>query len=293
MGLDFSAFARVAGAAGAGWGRGQVLAEEQSYKRKREEEERQREIRHTALREELLQLELTEKRRLAAVAPDREHLQQQEIQADIDQKQARAMAALPDLQAPDQLPGEARTVTGEELKPWYQKAGFATADEYWAKQQKSQDLRRSGQAKGRGTSATKPSTWQKEIEAIAEASKGDQAAMHREINNNPSLFALRTKGEIRDYHIQAAASKARKGAMGTSKGSGIDAVDRYGTPVNGPLAKVVAAETATVSPQEESVDESRPIKFPSESPEQWVARMIRNGVPRDSALAYARQQGMR
>jgi hypothetical protein len=121
--------------------------------------------------------------------------------------------------------------------------------------------------------------WQKRLDLMAESTRGDLFQMHQQINNDPELYQLRANRTIRDYHIGAAAAKARKANL---------SVEKHEIKQDAPAPeqpKYGETETGAVMPY-------RYRKFPSESAEVWVGRMKKEGLDPDTIAEYAEFQNL-
>jgi hypothetical protein len=225
--------------------KGIAIGEAETYRRRQEEKEAEREARLQALRETLLQ---NEEKRAAEMHP----LQMQT-------ERAQALKALPTFAEPPETLGDGLTsrdrLEMEEIESRIRENN-AQADYYGRRPS-------SGGAGGR---AVRPE-WERKLSAIADATRGDLGAMHRAINEDPELFQLRASGQIRDYHVGAASSKARKTYRTDEPTEGEPAGDQTGLPARFQM-------------------------FSSESPTRWVMRLKRMGVPPQQIEQYAQRLGI-
>lgn len=261
MALNFGVLGQVLAPAAAGYLRGQGSAEAEAYKRQREEEERQRQIRQDALRETLIRSQIAEQQF------QNEHAQEV-LDADLEGKRFQMFKDLPTLYPPAQLPGEPSYINpGDELDRENTRAQIEVR-----RAQAALDRRRAAEV---GKKDAKGPEFQKALDAIAEETGGDLAAMHRKINEDPELYRLRANRTIKDYHVGAAASKARKRAAAEAR---------------------AAATNARLNPEPGNVNASKVPpkfwKFPNETTEAWVARMHRLGVNSTTVLQYGKAQGI-
>lgn len=109
MAFNFGTLGQVLTPAFAGRAKGQAIAESEAYKRQQEAEERDRQIRETALREQLLR-----------AADDRD---QRRLELDEERTQFQKFKDLPTLYAPTEATGEATYVEPGEQPEW-RKQGY-------------------------------------------------------------------------------------------------------------------------------------------------------------------------
>ena len=270
MGIDLGILGQVASRGLGGYYRGRNLAEQLRAEREAEEEKRKRQAEEHALRMLILQQEREGNEFEATQRPIEAQRKQEEHEGKLRRDTFETYEALPKLRAPSSLPGEPYESDDDPLEDEERRSRIdenrAQAEYYRARRGQV------GKAQPRGpkgpTDAQKRTAWQKDLDAIASAAGGDLGRMHMMINDDPNLFKLRGDRTIRDYHVAAAAAKARKAAK---SGSGSDGFA-----------------------PESGGDElpARHRKFPSESVEAYVRRLKRMGVDSATVLRYGQLQGL-
>ncbi len=259
MALNLGILGQILTPAMAGGQKGLAMAEAESYRRRQLEQEAAREASFQAVREQLLQAE---------------NLRQQQMHPlQMQTEKARALAAMPTLaEAPERLGN-----------------GFSTRDQFQMEEIQSRigenraqtDLYR-GQLSKLGKTPPKEvkADWQDRLDAIANSARGDPAAMHRQINEDPEMYGLRKDRTIRDYHVGSAANRAKKGMLPVQRDER-DVVEEAGEDAGG---EVMNGDHPAI-PYRFRV-------FPSEQPEAWVKRMHRLGVDAATVAEYAQAQGL-
>lgn len=254
MAFNLGILGQVLTPALAGGHRGMAMGEAEIYKRRQEEKEAERAARLQALREQLLQ---SQEARAAEMHP-----------LEMQTERARALRNLPTFaEAPETLGDGLTSMDRLKMEELQSRIGENNAQADWYRRRPATS---SGGAGGR---AVQPE-WEKVLTAIADETRGDLAMMHRKINENPELFQLRANGTIRDYHVGAASSRARKSFRSVNRDE-----------MEGDEPEAGDSEYGQVIPYKFR-------KFPSEDLRAYLVRLKTQGVDSTTAADYVRAQGL-
>lgn len=252
--MDFGALARALTPALNGYYAGQRQRSQDDFQRQVALEREQRAAEAAAQQRALTGLQMQKlQQELSPEAINDQHLLMR----------ARALSALPELKAPDQLPGGTEP---SDFKPWYTRAGYHDPAEFYT------DLRHR-QAITDNPPAPKTPNYQHALDNVATAAGGDLAETYRRVNRDPKLFGALGSGAITNSDVEAADTRAQQRASSV-----------------GLMARVLGGLAGGPGAGGDVPAQYR--KFPSESPDQWVERLKGRGVSPDQIMQYGRAQGI-